>query len=408
MPYLCRACGYSGCWTAKCRECRASGSMIPASLAPQPVESPPSIPLVPWPAVDQVLGDLPPGAVVLLSGDPGVGKSTFALQWLAKRSRGVYLANEESAEMIQARQARLGLAGVEVAAMGQWRSLDLASRLRAESIVVDSLQGLGGQSIVTLIERMQTVMAHARLSGATVLVIAHRTKADKIAGPKSVEHMVDVVASLDHVAGLVVLSSSKNRFSPISRSASFGMEAGGLVSTRRAVACVGGSVMGVVLGRSGYPLPCLFQARQIKAGRHVAIHVNDRRLALVVDLCRDFLDISGLVFAVSAELDVRADSSADLPIALAVARLAKPEIQKTQRLMVHQLADGGTFPDHYEYPAGHIPRSLPPACWGELRFDGTVSAARHDSIRREIAADLGCSVIDANHLGDAIRLALDA
>jgi DNA repair protein RadA/Sms len=197
------------------------------------------------PGVDRVLGGgLVPGSVALLAGEPGIGKSTLLLQLvsgLVRAGRACLVASgEESREQVAARAARLGVPGAEVGFV-PGRDLraviDAAEAHRPFLLAVDSIQtvrradvaGLpGGPAQVRACADALVELAKAR--GIAVLATGHVTKDGDLAGPRTLEHAVDVVLSFDGDprSGLRVLSGGKNRFGPEGEAAWFEMEATGL------------------------------------------------------------------------------------------------------------------------------------------------------------------------------------
>lgn len=195
------------------------------------------------PEVDRVLGGgFTPGSTVLLAGAPGVGKSTLILALAARCSGAVlYASGEESASQVAARLKRLHMpsnqisfsSDTDVRAVGS-----AAGALRPRFVVVDSLQTMlvpeaGGPagSPTQLRAVVAELTALAKATAATVVIIGHVTKAGVAAGPKSTEHLVDVVLTLEgepHQA-LRVLRAGKNRFGPTDEVGVFQSGPSGLV-----------------------------------------------------------------------------------------------------------------------------------------------------------------------------------
>lgn len=176
--------------------------------------------------VDRVLGGgLTPGSTVLLTGNPGIGKSTLILQLAARNAGAVFYASgEESAEQVGARLKRLKLAGERIAFSQDTDPLAISSAcqaIRPALVVVDSLQTMAVSNVpgpagspTQVRAVLAELVALAKGSGATVIVIGHVTKAGAAAGPKSVEHLVDVVLTLEGEPSspLRLLHANKNRF----------------------------------------------------------------------------------------------------------------------------------------------------------------------------------------------------
>jgi DNA repair protein RadA/Sms len=182
-----------------------------------------------WTEVDRVLGGgLVEGCVILLGGDPGIGKSTLVLQLvhkLAKRgSAGVYLSGEESPYQIKLRAERLGLGHEDLWVLAEPhldRALEVCLPVEPCWLVVDSIQTLFTEahpsvpgSVGQLRETTALLTSVAKSRGITVILIGHVTKEGAIAGPKILEHMVDTVLYLEGDRGhpFRILRAVKNRF----------------------------------------------------------------------------------------------------------------------------------------------------------------------------------------------------
>ena len=179
---------------------------------------------------DRVLGGgLVPGSVTLLSGDPGVGKSTLLLQVAAATARAgadtVYLSGEEAAEQIRLRALRLGLEGAPLSCAATTSlSPALASMERDRSarlLVVDSIQTMhldtlesAPGSVSQVRESANALVRLAKTRGIAVLIVGHVTKDGTVAGPKVLEHLVDTVLQFEGERGghFRILRAWKNRF----------------------------------------------------------------------------------------------------------------------------------------------------------------------------------------------------
>ncbi len=185
--------------------------------------------------VDRVLGGgFVPGEVVLLGGEPGVGKSTLLLE-LAKRleRRVYYLAGEESPAQIKLRARRLGVK--ELLLLKETRLEPLVTLLEREPpevLFVDSIQTIeaGGSpgSLVAVREATHAFVRLAKEEGITTVLVGHVTKEGVVAGPKSMEHAVDATLYLETAGVYRVLRSAKNRFGPVGELGVFRMEEEGL------------------------------------------------------------------------------------------------------------------------------------------------------------------------------------
>lgn len=199
-----------------------------------------------WSEVDRVLGGgLVRGSVVLVGGEPGVGKSTLLLQLaggLGYAGHRVIVASaEESAHQVALRAERVGVASesVELVADADVDALvALAEQVSPSMLIVDSIQTVGVPEIPSapggvaqVRESAARLIRLAKTTGVVVVLVGHVTKEGGLAGPKTLEHMVDVVVYLegDPDRGFRVLRSNKNRFGPTHVSGMFDMQGDGLV-----------------------------------------------------------------------------------------------------------------------------------------------------------------------------------
>lgn len=189
--------------------------------------------------LDRVLGGgFVPGEVVLLGGEPGVGKSTLLLQvaqqMLELGKRVVYLAGEESPGQIRLRAKRLGiLGGLELL-----RETELGAMLATleaappEFLVVDSIQTIETSaspgSLVAVRDATAALTRFAKHHQVTTVLVGHVTKEGIVAGPKVIEHLVDATLYLETAGNYRVLRSSKNRFGPVGEMGVFSMLDGGM------------------------------------------------------------------------------------------------------------------------------------------------------------------------------------
>jgi DNA repair protein RadA/Sms len=181
--------------------------------------------------LDRVLGGgIVPGSFVLLSGDPGIGKSTLLLQasmQIAIREGTVlYVSGEESPEQTRSRGSRVGPLSDRLLLLAETSLqviLDQAERLRPKVLVIDSIQTIASEDLESppgsfsqVREAACRLMALAKDKGVSTIVIGHITKDGSIAGPKALEHMVDAVVFMEGEGHQVhrLLRTMKNRFGP--------------------------------------------------------------------------------------------------------------------------------------------------------------------------------------------------
>lgn len=257
--YACVECGYrTPKPLGRCPGCGAWGSFQEASPPPpRPprgkggLEAPTPIPLARvdeaeerrfssgMAEVDRVLGGgFVPGEVVLLGGEPGVGKSTLLLEMAKRLPQGVYyVAGEESPAQIKLRARRLGVE--DLLLLRETRLEPLLAFLEAappQLLFVDSVQTIeaGGSpgSLVAVREATAAFVRLAKATGTAVVLVGHVTKEGVVAGPKSVEHAVDATLYLESAGVYRVLRSAKNRFGPVGELGVFRMEEAGLLEVQ--------------------------------------------------------------------------------------------------------------------------------------------------------------------------------
>jgi DNA repair protein RadA/Sms len=185
------------------------------------------------------------GSVVLVGGDPGIGKSTLLLQGAASLARSghraIYISGEEAVAQVRLRAERLGLADATVELAAETSVEDIIATLSEKKtprlIVIDSIQTMWTDMVeaapgtVTQVRgAAQALIRFAKRSGAAIILVGHVTKDGQIAGPRVVEHMVDAVLSFegDGANQFRVLRAIKNRFGPTDEIGVFEMTGAGL------------------------------------------------------------------------------------------------------------------------------------------------------------------------------------
>ncbi|HEY1874855.1 MAG TPA: DNA repair protein RadA [Steroidobacteraceae bacterium] len=232
--------------------------------------------------LDRVLGGgIVPGSVILLGGDPGIGKSTLLLQVAAfvAHSRAVlYASGEESVSQVSLRAQRLslGAAGVAVVAETDLAAiLALAAERRAELLVIDSIQtvqsstaGASAGAVSQLRECTAELVRFAKASGTAVIIVGHVTKEGTIAGPRLLEHLVDTVLYFEHEAGsrYRIVRATKNRFGAVNELGFFAMTSGGLREVKNPAA--------IFLARSSEPAPGSIVTVTREGGRPLLIELQ--------------------------------------------------------------------------------------------------------------------------------------
>ncbi len=260
--YLCSECGFkSAKWLGRCPQCDSWNTFVEeveqetththtASTALQPL----SLEAVDFSEADRVqsglsefdrvVGGLVPGQAILISGEPGVGKSTLLLQLareFARRGRVYYVNGEESNAQVKSRAERLGIKEKELFLLSSNNLEEIIARLQSDRpslCIVDSIQTLHSErftslpgSIVQARECSFELIQAAKTLNIPLFLVSHITKSGSIAGPKVVEHMVDSVLFLESdERGLYrILRSLKNRFFSTDEAGFFQMGALGLL-----------------------------------------------------------------------------------------------------------------------------------------------------------------------------------
>lgn len=195
--------------------------------------------------LDTVLGGgILPGGVILLAGQPGIGKSTLLLQVTAAVAKHVpvlYASGEESASQVKLRAGRLGAdASEQLGFVASTSADDIAATIRSGAykvVIIDSIQTLSLDEITSapgtvsqITNSSNVIIRAAKEAGAAVVLVGHVTKEGSIAGPKVLEHLVDVVLQFegDRYGGFKVVRAVKNRYGSTSEAAIFEMYEEGL------------------------------------------------------------------------------------------------------------------------------------------------------------------------------------
>jgi DNA repair protein RadA/Sms len=369
--YTCRECGATAPkWSGQCAECGAWNSLEETVAAPKgrprsggyageheestvrslksvrpgaEARTPTGIG-----ELDRVLGGgLVEGAVVLIGGDPGIGKSTLLIQALARLSASVstlYVTGEESAEQIGLRASRLGLPVDDLRVLtetGVERILALAGPERPRVLVVDSIQTLFSEelqsapgSVAQVRESAAQLVRFAKNTGTAVFLVGHVTKEGALAGPRVLEHMVDTVLYFEGETGgpLRMVRAMKNRFGAVNELGVFAMTDRGLKEvanpsamflSRHADAVSGSSIL--VTWEGTRPLLAEVQAlvdqSPLANPRRVTLGLEQNRLSMLLAVLHRHAGVATYdqdVF-VNVVGGVRiTETAADLPVLLAV------------------------------------------------------------------------------------------
>src|SRR5438094_10016035 len=436
LQHACTECGYSaGRWFGKCPGCGAFGTLVEESAGTAArASAKPLLRLVDVkadeaeriptgvPELDRVLGGgLVPASLVLVGGEPGVGKSTLLLSALAaisKERRALLVTGEESTAQVKLRAARLGGAEkVEILAETELETVCATlERERPEVCVIDSVQtlyssevGSAPGSVAQVREAAARLLRVAKESNVATFLVGHVTKDGTVAGPRVLEHLVDCVLQFegDRYHAHRVLRAAKNRFGSTNELGVFEMTGAGLVGVpdpselfgRAAGSELGSAVACALEGTRPILLEiqALVAPTDLAMPRRVATGVDPKRLAMIVAVLSRHARValgSADVF-VNVAGGVRIDEpGADLAVALAIASAARGVPVKE----------------------GH-------AAFGEIGLTGRLRPAAQAERRLEECAKLGLvaaiapagtkargklRMLEAESLREAARAAIDA
>lgn len=195
--------------------------------------------------IDRVLGGgVVPGSLILLSGEPGIGKSTVLAQIVAAIEDSVYVSGEESAEQVSDRMERLGISLDKVKFISETNTEKILSAIRSvkpKLVIVDSIQTVYSSMVESEAGGISQIRAAtmqflelAKESGIAIVLVGHITKDGQVAGPKSLEHIVDTVIYLETEAtnDYRILRSTKNRFGSVNEIGIFEMTGKGFVEIK--------------------------------------------------------------------------------------------------------------------------------------------------------------------------------
>jgi DNA repair protein RadA/Sms len=407
--YACQKCGYqSPKWLGKCPDCGAWNSLVEELAIKSPRGGPAGEPAKPVPLsqvkkdiqqrqscgiseLDRVLGGgLVQGSVVLIGGDPGIGKSTLLLQASAHLSRiagpVLYVSAEESAEQIKLRSGRMAIDSDELFLLPETnieRIITQINHLKPKAVIIDSIQTVytsaiesAAGSVSQVRESAGRLMQLAKGSGVPIFLVGHVTKDGTLAGPRVLEHLVDTVLYFEGDSGHAfrILRAVKNRFGSTNEIGVFEMKDSGLCEvanpselflSERPIGASGSVVVAALEGTRPLlvELQALVSSTSFGNPRRTTIGVDHNRLALLVAVLEKKvgLHLSGMDIFMNAAGGVRLNEpAADLGMVMAVA-------------------------------SSHLDKPVDPHTFflGEIGLSGEVRAISQPEIRVREAAKLG-------------------
>lgn len=413
--FVCQSCGaVSARWSGKCVSCGDWNTIAEEAAAPPAppgsglagaskgrvleLESlsgaPEEAPRFPtgMPELDRVTGGgIVPGSVLLIAGEPGIGKSTLLLQLAAALARGgrraVYFSGEEATAQVRLRSSRLGLGDAPVALASETSLANILATLaagpKANLVVVDSIQTLWSDaleaapgSVSQVRAATQSLVRYAKQAGSALLLVGHVTKEGQIAGPKAVEHVVDTVLSFEGDRGHAyrILRATKNRFGATDEIGVFEMIGSGLREVanpselflgERDMSAPGAAVFAGMEGTR--PILVEIQALVAPSGlgtpRRAAVGWEPSRLAMLIAVLEARCGVS------FAHHDVYLNVAGGLRIIEPAADLA------AAAALLASLANRALDPKEIHF--------------GEISLSGAVRASPHMGLRLKEAAKLG-------------------
>jgi DNA repair protein RadA/Sms len=361
-------------------------------------------------------GGVVPGSVVLVGGEPGIGKSTLLLQIAARLQNAgrpvLYVSGEESAAQVRLRADRLNEPAGLVAFLAETsaeRILDQASSLKPAALFVDSIQTVRAEdlegapgSVNQVRECAARFQRFAKESGAAVFIVGHVTKGGVVAGPRTLEHIVDTVLYFEAAGGVDhrVLRATKNRFGSVDEIGVFRMGAAGLSGvenpsalflSERGAAVSGAAITATIEGTR--PLLVEIQALCTRASygapQRVSTGFDRQRLALLLAVLerRAAMPFGELDVFLNVVGGVRImEPACDLAVATALASSVRDFVVPPRTLFIGEIGLGGEL-----RAVPQLERRLGEAA--RLGFDAAFVPARSgadrtDGIRVTAAADV--------------------
>ncbi len=359
--YICSHCGYqSASWMGKCPQCNEWNTFTEQQTEKKGKKQIQTLDMTSFDKIssaetsrtktgihefDRVLGGgIVPGAAMLLTGEPGVGKSTLLLQSL-QHLRTLYISGEESAEQVKTRAERLG---ADLSKMFFSGTLQVEGIIRGiqenkeqfDIVVIDSIQTIYSAnvesplgSVSQLKETTNAIISLAKQLNVPIIIVGHITKDGDIAGPKTLEHMVDVVFTFEgeRMNQFRVLRARKNRFGSTDEIGIFEMVKDGLQEVNNPLAFLedhterisGKAVVGIVEGYRNlfFEVQALASPTSLAMPRRVVKGIDYNKFLLLLAVLRKNVNLSfdgfDMYVNVIGGIDIKSPA-ADLGIVAAI------------------------------------------------------------------------------------------
>jgi DNA repair protein RadA/Sms len=343
--YICSECSFEHTkFWGWCQKCSARNTLEEATVN-NPLALVHTAPLEDrfycnWPEVDEFFGNgIVAGAVLLLSGEPGIGKSTFLSQLCSKtNAKTVYFSGEESMHQIQLRAQRLKLKPIQIIATSRLQEITtFITQERPQLAVIDSIQTLTAETGSGSIEQIRQctfeLIQLAKITNTALILVGHVTKSGSIAGPKLLEHMVDVVLNFEGEQEVRILRSTKNRFGSTQEFVLFEMTEDGLQVVRDPSIRLCRKHNKPMIGSIIFPsiegsrpilveIQALVSNSYLQMPRRSVLGWDYNRLAMIVAVLEKHAKISlgpkDIYLNVIGGLKITDNTSMDLPAALAI------------------------------------------------------------------------------------------
>jgi DNA repair protein RadA/Sms len=365
-------------------------------------------------------GGIVPGSMTLIGGEPGIGKSTLLLQAAARLETGghtiLYASGEESPDQIRLRADRLLEDAGPVHVLGETRLeaiIDAAAAVSANLVVIDSIQTVYTDALESapgnvgqVRECSGQLMRFAKESGTAVVVVGHVTKGGGIAGPKTLEHIVDTVLYFEGEATLDyrLLRTTKNRFGSVDELGVFSMTERGLVPVPNPSAVFLAARAGGISGSAVTALmegtrPVLVEVQALAAKstyatpQRVATGLDPRRLAVLLAVLERRADTSfaNLDVFVQATAGVRVNEpGADLAVAAALLSSLYDRPAPADVIFLGEIGLGGEV-----RPSGAVERRIAEAV--RLGFPRVFGSSR------SMVQVPGASLVGLDHVDQLVR-----